>query len=47
MKTENIKKLKMQVQILKGALIYCANHARPSIVKDVAKGALKNARIRI
>ena len=39
MKTEEIRKLETKIKILKDALVYCANHAHPSIVQDVAKEA--------
>ena len=47
MKTEEVRKLEKKIEILKAALIYCANYSHPSIVQDVAKEALKNARIRM
>ena len=42
-----IEKMRLQrkIDILKEALEYCANHAHPSIVQDVAKKALKDTEI--
>ena len=39
-----IGKLKRKIRLMKEALVYCANHAHPSIVRDVAKEALKHSK---
>lgn len=40
-KSTNKSKLAKKMKIWKEALTYCADHARPSIVQDVAREALK------
>jgi hypothetical protein len=40
-KTEQVKKLEKKIKILRDGLKYCVWCSHPSIVKDVAREALK------
>ena len=39
-----VQKLNKRIRIMREALVYCSNYAHPSIVGDVAKKALKDAK---